>query len=169
MNNYKRKTRACTFEELQPTLQQALHAYFLKHELTGMEAQIVICCETMSERVKNSTLETLLGEDSDLVYYLAVFMTPEWLVWARCGDHSKTTVVAARLKDIHVRPMAFLVTKDSGIYIEGFVDGSFSKIHGYLGLGPEPAAEEFQKAVEKAVETANPRRRLLDVFGKRPQ
>ena len=169
MNNYKRQTRACTFEELQPALQQALRAYFSKHELTGLETQILICCETRSERQKTSALETLLGEDRDLVYYLAAFMTPEWLVWARSGDHTKTVVVAAKLKDIHVRPMAFLMVKDTGLNIEGFVDGSFSKIHGYIGLGPEPAAEEFCKVVEDAVEVANPPRRLLDLFGKRPQ
>ena len=169
MSNYKRKTRACTFEELQPTLHQALRAYISAHELTGIEAQILICCETLSERQKTSVLETLFGEDRDLVYYLAAFLTPEWLVWARNGDHTKTTVVAAKLKDIHVRQMAFLTVNDTGIDIEGFVDGSFSKIHGYIALGPEPAAEEFWKAVQKAVVTANPPRRLMDLFGKRPQ
>jgi hypothetical protein len=65
--------------------------------------------------------------------------------------------------------MAFLMVKDTGIYIEGFVDGSFSKIHGYIGLGPEPSAEEFWKAVEQAVETVNPPRRLVDLFGRRPR
>jgi hypothetical protein len=169
MNNYKRRTRACTFEELQPTLQQALRAYFSEHELIDVEAQILICCETVSERTKTSALATLLGETRDLVYYLAAFMTPEWLVWARSGDHTKTTVVAAKLKDIHVRPLASLLLKDNGIDIEGFVEGSFTKIHGYICLGTEPAAEAFWKAVEQAVEIANPPRRLMDLFGKVPR
>ena len=133
-----------------------------------MEAQILICCETLSERQKTSALATLLGENRDLVYYLAAFMTPEWLVWARSGDHTKTTVVAAKLKDIHIKPLAFLLSKDTGIHIEGFVDGFFYKIHGHITLGPEPAAAEFLKAVEQAVGVANPPRRLMDIFGKRP-
>jgi hypothetical protein len=169
LNNYKRSTRACTFEELQPALQQAMREYFLKHEITDLEAQILTCCETLSERQKTSALTTLLGEDRDRIYYLAAFLTPEWLVWARSGDSSITTVVAARLKDIHVRPQASLRSKDIGIHIEGFVDGSFSKIHGSISLGPEPAAEEFWKVVEQTVETVNPPRRLLDLFGKIPR
>jgi hypothetical protein len=169
LNNYKRSTRACNFEELQTTLQQALRAYFSQHELTDVEAQILMCCETLSERQNTSALATLLGEDPDRVYYLAALVTPEWLVWARSGDHTKTTVVAARLKDIHVKQMVSLLLKDNGIDIDGFVDGFFSKIHGYIGLGPEPAAEEFWKALEQAHKAVNPPRRLLDLFGKIPR
>lgn len=166
MNNYNRYTRVCAFGELQPALQQALRAYISERELIDVEAQILICCETVSKRTKTNALAMWLGEDRDLVYYLAAFVTPEWFVWARCGDHTKTTVAAAKLKDIHVRPLASLLLKDNGIDIEGFVDGSFTKVHGYIGLGPEPAAEVFWKAVEQAVETANPPRRLMDLFGK---
>jgi hypothetical protein len=169
LSNYKRSTRACTFGELQSTLRYALRAYFSQHQLTDVEDQILICCETRSERKNTSALAELLGEDRDEIYYLAAFLTPEWLVWARSGDNSKTTVVAARLRDIHVRQVASLFLNDNGIHIEGFVDGAFSKIHGYIGLGPEPAAEEFWNAVHKAVETANPPRRLLDLFGKTPR
>jgi hypothetical protein len=166
LTNYTRSTRACTFELLQPALRQALRAYFSEHELTDLESQILICCETQSRRENISTLAALLGEDRDEVYYLAALMTPEWLVWARSGDHSNIIVAAARLKDIKVWAHASLLVKDNGIDIEGFVDGSFSKIHGYIALGPEPAAEAFFETVEKAVKTANPPRRLIDLFGK---
>jgi hypothetical protein len=150
-------------------LKHALRVYFSKNQLKDLETQILMCCETRSERTKTSALAELLGEERDLVYYLAAFLTPEWLVWARIGDHTESTVVAVRLSDIHVRPVASLFLNDTGIHIEGFVDGSFSKIHGYIGLGPEPAAEEFWQAVQKAVDTANPPRRLLDIFGKTPR
>jgi hypothetical protein len=168
MSNYKRSTRVCTFEELQPALQQALRVYFSEHELSDVEAQILICCETHSERKKMSMLATFLGEDLDLVYDSAAFVTPEWLVWARIGDHTTVRVAAARLKDIHVKAVTSLLLKDNGIDIDGFVEGSFSKVHGYIGLGPEPAAEGFWEVVEKAVNTANPPRRLIDLFGKIP-
>lgn len=168
MSNYIRSTRACTFEELHPTLQQAMRTYFREHEIVHIESQILTCCETTSELKRTGTFTVLLGENRDMVYYLAAFLTPEWLVWARSGDNSKITVAAARLKDIRVKPINSLLYNDTGIDITGFVDGSFSKIHGYLALGPEPAAEEFWEAVEKAVHTANPPRRLLDLFGKIP-
>jgi hypothetical protein len=146
-----------------------MRAYFSIRELTGVEAQILMCCETRSERQKAGVLESLLGEDPDLVYYLAAFVTPDWLVWARSGDHTKSIVVAAKLKEIHVRPMTFLTVKDTGMKIDGFVDGAFSKIHGHLSLGPEPVAQEFCKTVAQAIGIVNPPRRLLDLFGKRPQ
>ena len=166
MSNYNRSTRLCTFEELQPGLQQAIRDYFFNHELTDLEGQILICSETVSERQKVSKLATLLGEDRDQVYYTAAFLTPDWLVWGRIGDHSIARVAAARLKDIHVKPVTSILPKDTGIGIEGFVDGSFSKVRGYIGLGLEPAAEKFWKEVENAVHTANPPRRLMDIFGK---
>lgn len=168
LSTYHRSTRACAFEELQPQLQQALHDYAEQNELAGLQEQIVLCCQTISERIKTNRLAALLGEDRDLVFTLAVFLTPDWLVWARSGDHSKTTVVAARLKDIHVRPVASLLSNDHGLEIDGFVQGSFKKVHGSLLMGPEPAADEFTDAVDKAVKTANPPRRLLDLFGKTP-
>lgn len=169
MANYKRSTRMCTFDDLQLSMQHAMRDFFVQHEIPGLEAQIVQCCETVSERIKVSTLAKWFGEDRDEVYSLAVFYTPEWLVWARCGDHSTTTVVAARLQDIRVNPVNALTMNDRGIDIDGFVDGSFTKVHGYIALGPEPEAETFRDALEKAVNTANPPRRLMDLFGKVPR
>jgi hypothetical protein len=168
MSTYKRRTRICTFEELNPTLKQALRAYFFEHELTDIETQIVMCCETLSERQKTNALEALLGEDRDPVFYLAACMTPDWLVWARSSESTKTIVVAAKLRQIHVKPRASVLSKDIGLDIEGFVEGSLSKIRGHLAFGPEPEAEEFCKAAEQATVAVNPPRRLLDIFGKTP-
>jgi hypothetical protein len=168
MSTYKRHTRVCTFEELKPTLKQALRAYFLKLELTDMETQIIMCCETLSERQKTNALEALLGENGDPVYYLAAFVTPDWLVWARGSESTKTTVVAAKLRSIHVKPRASVSSNDTSLDIDGFVEGSFSKVRGHLALGPEPEAEEFCKAAQQANVAVNPPRRLLDIFGKTP-
>ena len=169
MSSYDRSTRACTFEELQPVLLRAMRAYFSQHELTDVETQILNCCETISVRKESGALGTLFEENRDQVYYLAAFLTPEWLVWARSGDHTETVVVAAKLIAIHVRQYTSLRTKDLGIEIEGFVDGSFTKIHGNIIFGQEPAAEEFCNVVEQAVKSVNPPRRLLDLFGKVPR
>jgi hypothetical protein len=169
LSNYKRTTRICSFEELQPALRRALRDYFIAHELPDVEGQILICCETVSELQKTSFLEKLLGENQDPLYHLAAFLTPEWLFWVRGSATSKTTAVAARLKDIRVRSRASVLLQEPGLDIEGFVEGSFAKLHGYIALGIEPAAEEFCKVVEQAVETANPPRRLLDLFGKAPK
>jgi hypothetical protein len=127
-----------------------------------------MCCETISERKKTSALAKWLGEDVESSYFLAALMTPEWLFWARSSERGKTIVVAAKLRDIFVKSRTLLLFNDAGLEINGFVDGSFKKVRGYLGMGPEPAAEEFCKAVEQAVHGVHPPRRLMDIFGKVP-
>lgn len=169
MSNYKRSTRECTFVELQPGLLQAMRAYFTEHAMAGIESQILMCCETISERKKSGKLAALLGENSEQVYRLAAFVTPEWLVWARSGETTNTRVAAANLKNVRVRQLDSLLFKENGIEIEGFLDGSFTKVHGSIALGPEPSADRFWNAVREAAEAINPPRRLMDLFGKVPK
>jgi hypothetical protein len=168
MSSYKRRTRICTFEELQPTLKQALRAYFSKLELTDIESQISLCCETLSERQKTNALAAWLGETGDPVFYLAALVTPEWLIWARTNENTEPTVVAAGLRQIHVKLHSSVLSQDAGLDIEGFVEGGLSKVRGQLAFGPEPAAQEFCQVAERACLAVNPPRRLLDIFGKTP-
>jgi hypothetical protein len=158
----------CTLEELQPALRQAAREYFVKWELPDAESQIVKCCETISERKKTNFLTAWLGENDGPVYYQAAFFTPERLFWGRSRAQGKPIVVSAKLKDIFVKSRSFLLLSDAGLDINGFVDSSFTKIHGYISMGLEPAAEEFCKAAEQAVDAVHKPRRLMDIFGKVP-
>lgn len=168
MSPYIRHTRTCTVEELQPALKRALRAYFLTLELTDVENQIILCCETSAERQKASGLAALLGEDGDALFYLAALVTPDWLIWARTNQNAEPTVVAARLKQVHVKLHTSVLSQDAGLDVEGFVEGGLSKVRGQLAFGPESAAQEFCQAAERANLAVNPPRRLLDIFGKTP-
>ena len=50
VGDYMRSTRECAFGQLRPELVQAIRDYLQKHELGTIEADISICCETMSEK-----------------------------------------------------------------------------------------------------------------------
>jgi hypothetical protein len=165
MSNYKRYTRECTLEQLRPELLDALRAYLLGHGLADVEAQIVMCCETMSEKQTTSVLASLFGEDVDQTYYTGAFFTPQILVWVRSGDKTGAAVVSAQLREIRVRPYASPLVKDAGLEVIGYVGDSRTQLRGYIGLGTELAARKFCEAVKQAVDKVNPPRNLLDVFG----
>jgi hypothetical protein len=164
MSNYKRFTRECALEQLRPELRHALREYLLEHGLANVETEILMCCETVSERQKASALASLLGEDLEEVYYTGAFVTPHWLIWARTGDKSGAGVVSAQLIQIRVRPFASLLVKDAGLEVFGYVGDSRTQVRGYIGLGTESAARKFCEAVKQAVDKVNPPRSLLDLF-----
>jgi hypothetical protein len=164
MSQYKRSTRECAFEDLQPDLRQAMHAYLLQRNLAEVETQIEMCCETVSERQKPGVRLPFFGDHSDQVYHTGMFLTPDWLVWAHSGDQTGTKVMSAHLSLIHVRPYTSLVMNDTGLEVAGYMAGSNAAIRGYLGLGEEAAAQKFCDLVKKATDKANPHRSLLDVF-----
>ena len=164
MSSYKRFTRECTLEELRPELLLALREYLLGHGLADIEAQIVMCCETLSEKQKTSFLASLVGEDLDETYYTGAFFTPQVLVWVRSGDKTGASVVSAQLREIHVRPFASPLVEDAGLEVNGYVGDSSTRIRGYIGLGTESAASRFCEAVKQAVDKVNPPRSFLDIF-----
>jgi hypothetical protein len=164
MSHYQRSTKECTLAELRPELLEAIRSYLLKHGLSEIEAQIDMCCETVSKRQKQSALAALLGEEADQIYYTGVFITPQWLVWAHSGDKTGTTVISAQLTEIRAKPIASILARDAGLEVSGYVGGSNTQVRGYLGMGAEEAAQKFCALVKQATDTANPSRSLLDAF-----
>ncbi len=164
MSRYKRVTRECTLEQLRPALLDAIRRHLRGRGLADEEAQIVMCCETVSERQSATGLGALMGSDPDEVYYTGALFTPKWLVWVRSGEKTGTAVVSAQLKEIRVRPFASVLVNDTGLEVMGYVGDSGAQVRGYIGLGPESAARKFCEAVKKAVDTVNPPRSLLDLF-----
>ena len=58
MGDYMRSTRECAFGQLRPELVQAIRDYLQKHELGTIDADILICCETTSEKTKRGFFAT---------------------------------------------------------------------------------------------------------------
>ena len=164
MSRYKRFTRECRLEQLKPALLDAVRKHLAARGLADEEAQVVMCCETVSERQPATGLSALVKEDADEIYYTGALFTPQWLVWARSSEKSGTAVVSARLKEIRVKPFASLLVSDTGLEVMGDVGDPGARVSGYIGLGAEAAAHKFCEAVKRAVDKANPPRSLLDVF-----
>jgi hypothetical protein len=156
MADFNRYTRECSFSQFRPELMQALRDYIENQKLVGIEVTILMCCETTSEKKISDgnagVLAFLAGDDPDTIVYTGMFVTPEWLVWARIGDKSGTLVTSANFKNVHVRPFASRFTTDTGLEVSGFIGDSPGRVKGYIGMGPEEAARKFCEEVVQAAE-----------------
>ena len=135
MGDYKRSTRECAFGQLRPELVQAIRDYLQKHELGTIEADISICCETMSEKKKKGFLRTLLGDNSDAIHYTGMLVAPGWLIWATWGARSGVVVMAARLENIQVTDFASQLINDTGLEVFGFLRGFTERSERVYRLG----------------------------------
>jgi hypothetical protein len=166
--DFNRYTRECSFSQLRPELMQAMRDYFENQKLVGIEVDILMCCETTSEKKTSDentgVLAFLAGDDPDTTVYTGMFVTPQWLVWARVGDKSGTLVTSAHLRNVRVKPFASRFTKDTGLEVSGFIGDSPGRVKGYIGMGPEEAAQKFceevVQAAEKVRKEARPKRRI---------
>jgi hypothetical protein len=156
MSNYDRTTRECAVSQLRPELRQAIWKYFQEHKWGDPEAEVVMCCETTSERKSAGKLASLMNDDPDAIVHTGMLLTSQWLIWARRGDQSGMIVTAANLKDIRVKAFASRLTKDTGLEVSGYIGDSKGRIRGYLGMGPELAAQKFCDLVQQAILKANP-------------
>jgi hypothetical protein len=156
MSDYTRSTRTCAFDHLRPELRRAILEHARAHEMGSLESEIIQCCETKSERKPAGSFAGWFESNADKLIYTGALFTAEWLVWARYGDVSGTHVTAARLVDIRVKPFLSLLVRDNGLEIFGYVGDAKGRMRGYIGMGPEPAAQEFCQGVQQAVETINP-------------
>ena len=158
MSAYIRFTRECSFAQLRPELVRAIREYAQNHrELGNVEVEVLMCCETTSEKKGARALAARLGDDPDTILYTGMLVTPQWLIWARYGDQSGVTVHSAKLQDVQVRAFASRLLKDTGLEVSGYIGDSKGRVRGYIGMGPEPAAQKFCEQVQKAIEQVRPK------------
>ncbi len=156
MSDYIRTTRECPVNQIHPDLSKAILEYFQTHQLGDVEARLFLCCETISEKKNPGTLATLLNGDMDNLIHLAIVLTPEWLIWARNGDHSGTIVTGAKLTVIYVKAFVTRRSKDMELEVSGFIADTKEYVRGNLRMGPELAAQTFCETVVQANLKANP-------------
>lgn len=150
MREYQRATRECSVAELHPELGKAIREYAKKHDLGDIEAEVLICCETISERRKKGLLTRLFG-DPDAFHHTAMLLTPVLLIWGTTGARRGTSIVSARLADIEVRDYDSSLIEDSGLDIFGFLNQSPERAQAFIGLGEGQAAERFRRALKERV------------------
>ena len=157
MSNYIRTTRECPVNELHPELLKAFQNYFQEHAVGNLQADVVLCCETISTRKNAGKTASWLDGRPDTTIRTGLLLTSQWLIWASHGNQSGTRVHAASLNEIQAEFYTPLFTGgDAGLRIIGFVDEDNTHIRGYIGMGKDPAAQKFCEEVQQAILKANP-------------
>ena len=156
MSDYNRTTRECSVNQLHPELRQAIRNYFQERELGNLEAETLMCCETISEKKSFGSLGSLLKGVQETTIHMGMLLTSQWLIWVRKGDQSGVILNVANLKEIQVRDYASLFAPDTGLEILGYIGDAKQQARGYIGMGTEAAAQKFCEEVQKAIVAANP-------------
>lgn len=153
---FERSTHQCErVSDIRPDVLEALRAYVEKYELGDFESSAIACRVTDSVSVKKHGRKK--GGDAQ---YTAIILTPVLLLWATAwmGD---ITVAWARLSEIEVGNYVdspdYDLIPDSGIDVFGFIKGGPERGSAFVGLGLEPAAEEFRITLGDSVVKAGGR------------
>lgn len=154
MGDYNRSTRECSFEQLRPEIVTAVRAHAEKYALSDLESNILMCCETTSQKKKKGLFSSLMGGDPDMVHYTGMFVTPKWLVWVNSGAKRGTHVSTAKLNDISVSDFDSKLFEDTGIEVFGFIGQRSERVTAFIGLGAESVAQRFSETLKSAVEQA---------------
>jgi hypothetical protein len=156
MSSYRRTTRECTIAQLRPALARAIRDYAQQQQWSNLEAEVVMCCETTSEKISTNWLDALLNGDVDEIIYLALIVTPQRLIWVRSGKRAGATAVSAQFKDVNLKIFTPKHTQDFGVDVFGHMEGAREKVSGQLLLGPDPAAQKFCEEVMRATGNLKP-------------
>jgi hypothetical protein len=155
MRDYNRTTRACAFRELPAEIGAAFAAYAEKNEIENLEAAVTLCVETAAEKIEKGFFARLFGPGAAYAVRTAMLLTPERLLWCTLDAHGRAVVSAARWREIEVTDFSSNLVEDAGLDVFGFVDGSSERVQVFLGLGAEPAAEEFRRLAKQAARGAS--------------
>ena len=156
MSHYQRTTRECTLDQLQFELAHALREYFQQRQLSNVEAEILMCCETSSARTSTNQLDAKLNSDLDTNTTMALLLTPQRLIWARNGERSGIGVASAQLIELRVKVFAPRGSGDFGLDIYGHMADTKVRTGGKLIMGPEEAAKRFCEAIGDAMRKLYP-------------
>ncbi len=156
MSEYNRTTRECPANQLHPEVFSALKTYFQEKNLGNLETESVLCCETVSTKKSTGGLFSMLSPSVDATIRTGIILTSEWLVWARIGDNSGTLLSSANLNAIVVNTYKSMFVHDTGLEIIGYIGDSKLVVKGFVGMGPEPAAQKFCEEVKQAIVRLNP-------------
>ena len=156
MSEYIRTTRECSVTEFHPEILQAIQNYFQEHRLGNLQADVLICCETISRKKSTGKTISWLNGRPDTIIHTGMLLTSQWLIWVHHGDQSGTRSNAANLTQIQVEYYAYPLTKDAGLEIVGYISDTKARVRGYIGMGADLAAHEFCEAVKQEIIKVNP-------------
>ncbi len=147
MRDYQRTTKELKFSELSLETLQEFRKYFEKHELGNPEPDIIMCCETVSHRIKYGFFSKIFG-GANFAQNTLIFFNSERLFWGTTDLEQQLTIQSARFQEIEIKDFASDLIEDTGIEVFGFINQSLKRVQAFIGLGQEPCAEEFRKVVK---------------------
>jgi hypothetical protein len=156
MSDYHRTTRECPVSLLRSELLRAVRNYFQEHELGDLEAETLLCYETVSTKKSTSRLVSWLNDDVDTTVHTGILFTSQWLIWVRSGDQSGIQLASADLKQISVKTHISILTGDTGLEVSGYIEESKGVMRGFIGMESDLAAQKFCDAVNQAILKVNP-------------
>ena len=156
MSKTIRTTRACSVSQLRPNLLRGINEYFQAHNLGDLETECLACCETAAEKKSTGGLMDMLDPGPDKTTYTGMVLTARELVWAWADDQAEARVVGADLIYLKAQMQIGLLTKNVGLQVDGLIDGSKGSVRGVIGMGPEPASQQFCEKVSAAIEIIHP-------------
>jgi hypothetical protein len=122
--------------------------------LTAIEDEIILCCETMSEKKKKALFTGILDIETGPIHYIGVFITPAWLVWSRWSIKTGTVVSTARLKDVQITEFQSPLIDDSGLEVTGIINNSPQPMQAFIGADHNPAGEHLRQVIQETTALA---------------
>lgn len=156
---WERSTRVCSTVGLQPDLLATLRAYLEEHELGAVEAQALVCFETVSRRTVKAGLLLRLGGAGHKLVTQAVIVTPTRLVWAQRTDDDAPIARSELLAGLEVadyeKSPAFALLPDHGVEVSGVDAGQGTTGTLFFGLGEGPDSGHARQILKDAVRAAH--------------
>ncbi len=150
MSHYQRTTRACTLDGLRPELAAAIRTYAQRQQWDNLEAEVLACCETATERTSTNRLDAWLHRGAATDSYLALIATPQRLIWAYCSDRARAGAASARYQEMRLKIFRPKSTPGIAVDVFGRMDGTREKTGGRFMLDDSPAALDFCEQVQRA-------------------
>ena len=150
MSHYQRTTRTCTLDELRPELAEAVRAYAQRQQWDNLEAEVLACCETTTERTSTNRLDAWLNGSAATISHLALIATPQRLMWAYSSDRVRAGAASAQYQEMRLKMFRPKLTAGIAVDIYARMDGTREKTGGRFMLDDSPAAREFCEEVKRA-------------------
>jgi len=156
MSHFQRATRACILDELRPELAEAIRTYAQRQQWGNLEAEVLACCETTTERTGTNRLGAWLNGSAATMSHLALIATPHRLIWAYSGDRARAGAASAQYKDMRLKIFTPKRTAGIGVEIYARMDGTGEKTGGRFMLDDNPDARHFCEEVKRATDPLHP-------------
>jgi len=155
MSEWNRTSRECTLESLPPKTLGAIQKHIDFYNFGPILNDFQMCIETSSTKKKKG----LFGKNDKNAVTVTVLLTRHWLIGVT--EEKTMEVRSARLQDLVVvdykDTASYKLIPDSGVQITGPFTGwvgtdKTQYLSYFIGLGEEPVAAKFKKALIHSVQ-----------------